>query len=119
MRVQVAIVGAEFLRPRLLGGLALALLFAVLLRESLPALRKFGAGFLVVKYFEYSAKFHHGYYPKTNTFLAIYFTMTGLHGLHPNAARTLLYVGITRARSHLIAVEREEVLGEVGWAMPT
>ena len=42
----------------------------------------FGAVFLVVKYFEYSAKFHHGYYPRTNTFLAIYFTMTGLHMLH-------------------------------------
>jgi len=42
----------------------------------------FGFAFLVVKYFEYSAKFHHGYFPKTNTFLAIYFTMTGLHMLH-------------------------------------
>ena len=42
----------------------------------------FGFVFLIVKYFEYSAKFHHGYYPKTNTFLAIYFTMTGLHMLH-------------------------------------
>jgi cytochrome c oxidase subunit 3 len=39
-------------------------------------------GFLVVKYFEYSAKFHHGYFPSTNTFFAVYFTMTGLHGLH-------------------------------------
>lgn len=39
-------------------------------------------GFLIVKYFEYSAKFHHGYFPSTNNFLAIYFTMTGLHGLH-------------------------------------
>ena len=38
--------------------------------------------FLIVKYFEYTAKFHHGLFPKTNTFLAIYFTMTGLHGLH-------------------------------------
>lgn len=38
--------------------------------------------FLVVKYFEYSAKFHHGLFPSTNTFLAIYYTMTGLHGLH-------------------------------------
>ena len=42
----------------------------------------FGAVFLVVKYFEYSAKFHHGYFPRTNTFLAIYFTMTGLHMIH-------------------------------------
>ena len=41
-----------------------------------------GFGFLIVKYFEYSAKFHHHLYPSTNTFLAIYFTMTGLHMLH-------------------------------------
>jgi len=41
-----------------------------------------GFVFLVIKYFEYSAKFHHGLAPSTNTFLAIYFTMTGLHGLH-------------------------------------
>ncbi len=41
-----------------------------------------GCGFLVVKYFEYSAKFHHGLFPGTNTFLSIYFTLTGLHGLH-------------------------------------
>jgi heme/copper-type cytochrome/quinol oxidase subunit 3 len=39
-------------------------------------------GFLVIKYIEYSAKFHHGYFPSTNNFLGIYFTMTGLHGLH-------------------------------------
>jgi heme/copper-type cytochrome/quinol oxidase subunit 3 len=38
--------------------------------------------FLVVKYFEYTAKFEHGLWPRTSTFLAIYFTMTGLHGLH-------------------------------------
>ena len=41
-----------------------------------------GFGFLIVKYLEYSAKFHHGLFPSTNTFLAIYFTLTGLHGLH-------------------------------------
>jgi cytochrome c oxidase subunit 3 len=41
-----------------------------------------GLVFLVVKYFEYSSKFHHGWFPATNTFLAIYFTLTGLHGLH-------------------------------------
>jgi heme/copper-type cytochrome/quinol oxidase subunit 3 len=38
--------------------------------------------FLVVKYFEYTDKFHHGHYPSYNTFFATYFTMTGLHGLH-------------------------------------
>lgn len=39
-------------------------------------------GFLVVKAFEYGAKFGHHLYPATNTFLAIYFTLTGLHALH-------------------------------------
>ena len=38
--------------------------------------------FLVIKGFEYGAEFSHHRYPKTNTFLAIYFTMTGLHGVH-------------------------------------
>ena len=39
-------------------------------------------GFLVIKTIEYGAKFEHHLYPSTNTFLAIYFTLTGLHGLH-------------------------------------
>lgn len=39
-------------------------------------------GFLVVKGFEYSAKFEHHLYPSHSTFLAIYYTLTGLHGLH-------------------------------------
>jgi cytochrome c oxidase subunit 3 len=42
----------------------------------------FGLVFLVIKYIEYTAKFEHHLYPSTSTFLAIYFTLTGLHGLH-------------------------------------
>ena len=38
--------------------------------------------FLVVKYFEYTSKFHHGIYPSSSTFMGIYFTLTGLHVLH-------------------------------------
>lgn len=41
-----------------------------------------GGVFLVVKAFEYGSKFSHHLYPSTSTFLAIYFTMTGLHALH-------------------------------------
>jgi len=41
-----------------------------------------GCAFLVVKYFEYSHKFELGLFPRTNNFLAIYFTLTGLHMLH-------------------------------------
>jgi cytochrome c oxidase subunit 3 len=48
-------------------------------------------GFLVVKYFEYSAKFHHGLLPDLLSneanpgkpiFFGLYFAMTGIHGVH-------------------------------------
>jgi heme/copper-type cytochrome/quinol oxidase subunit 3 len=41
-----------------------------------------GLTFMVVKAFEYGAKFSHGTFPGTHTFFSIYFTLTGLHALH-------------------------------------
>jgi cytochrome c oxidase subunit III len=41
-----------------------------------------GTAFLMVKGIEYSDKIAHGLLPSTNNFLALYFTMTGLHALH-------------------------------------
>lgn len=51
-----------------------------------------GAAFLVNKSFEWAAKFHHGLYPNSahlatlppgeQIFFGLYFSMTGLHGLH-------------------------------------
>ena len=38
--------------------------------------------FMIVKYFEYTAKFSHGIYPWTNIYFGLYFCMTGLHGIH-------------------------------------
>lgn len=38
--------------------------------------------FLIVKYFEYAHKFELGHTPAHDNFYAIYFTMTGLHGVH-------------------------------------
>ena len=49
--------------------------------------------FMVIKFFEYAEKIHHGYLPSVwftgegvyetmHIFFGIYFTMTGLHGLH-------------------------------------
>ena len=38
--------------------------------------------FLIIKYFEYAHKFELGHYPSHDNFYAIYFTMTGLHGIH-------------------------------------
>jgi heme/copper-type cytochrome/quinol oxidase subunit 3 len=40
------------------------------------------ATFLVVKYFEYSEHLYAGEGPWHSTFFAVYFTLTGLHGLH-------------------------------------
>lgn len=41
-----------------------------------------GLVFLIVKSFEYGAKFEHHHYPKESIYFAIYFTLTGLHALH-------------------------------------
>ena len=41
-----------------------------------------GVGFMVIKTIEYGTKFEHHLYPSTDNFMAIYFTLTGLHGLH-------------------------------------
>ena len=39
-------------------------------------------GFLVIKSFEWGPKFMHGLSPATNMFYGVYFTLTGLHGIH-------------------------------------
>ncbi len=39
-------------------------------------------GFMVIKAIEYSSKFSHDIFPSSGNFMAIYFTMTGLHALH-------------------------------------
>ena len=61
-----------------------------------------GVVFLVIKSFEWSAKFHHGLYPNSphlatlppgeQVFYGLYFTMTGLHGLHVVAGLSVLGV---------------------------
>lgn len=60
----------------------------------------FGIVFLVNKYFEWSAKIHHGLYPGSaelvartpgeNIFYGLYYTMTGLHGFHVLAGVLML-----------------------------
>lgn len=40
------------------------------------------AGFMVIKAIEYNAEFSQGLYPWTDNYMGIYFTLTGLHGLH-------------------------------------
>ena len=63
--------------------------WASLMRKDFPKYRLYmgitvlcGLVFLGIKYVEYTSKFHHDYYPSTHIFLALYFTLTGLHALH-------------------------------------
>jgi cytochrome c oxidase subunit III len=63
--------------------------WASLMRRNLSKARMFlwltvalGGCFMVIKAIEYNAKFEHHLYPSHNTFLAIYFTLTGLHAFH-------------------------------------
>lgn len=65
-------------------------------------------GFMVNKYFEWSAKFHHGIYPGGEEllsrapgeilFFGLYYVMTGLHGLHVVIGLVLILV-MTRLTS--------------------
>lgn len=41
-----------------------------------------GVTFLIIKGFEYNAKFQADHFPSTSVMYACYFTMTGFHGLH-------------------------------------
>ena len=41
-----------------------------------------GFVFLLIKWFEYSAHFEHHLYPRSDTYHAVYYTMTALHALH-------------------------------------
>jgi cytochrome c oxidase subunit 3 len=62
----------------------------------------FGGWFLVNKYFEWGVKIHHGIYPNSPhllqfpngeiLFFGLYFTMTGLHGLHVVVGMVVLAV---------------------------
>ncbi|RME61013.1 MAG: cytochrome c oxidase subunit 3 family protein [Candidatus Dadabacteria bacterium] len=68
-----------------------------------------GAIFLIIKYIEYSAKYHHGIFPGTDywnseefgskyrMYFGLYYTMTGLHALHVFAGMCLLFWVRTKA----------------------
>ena len=68
--------------------------------------------FLVNKYFEWGAKFHHGIYPDSShllerphgeiIFFGLYFTMTGLHGLH-------VLIGAAIIIYNLIIIKRDKI----------
>lgn len=80
--------------------------WASLVRKQLPRFKMFmlatvglGGVFMVIKYIEYADKFAHGHVPAESTFMAIYFTLTGLHALHVFGGMMVnLYFAIPGAR---------------------
>jgi len=84
----------------------------------------FGLVFLVIKAFEWSAKFHHGLYPGgthlaslphgEQVFFGLYFTMTGLHGLHVLIGMSVLFVVARMIRAGKVTQERIATLDNAG-----
>jgi cytochrome c oxidase subunit 3 len=73
-----------------------------LLRMYYGATILLGAVFLCVKYVEWTAEFRHGVYPGTNIFFSLYFTLTGLHGIHVLLGMGVLaYVVVLAGRGRL------------------
>lgn len=58
----------------------------------------FAAGFLGVKYLEWSTELAHHRYPGTSIFFSLYYTLTGLHGLHVLAGMGVLTWLLAQAR---------------------
>ena len=56
------------------------------------------AGFLGIKYLEWSEDFSHGLFPSSNLFFGLYFVMTGLHGLHVILGMAVMVWLLWRAR---------------------
>jgi len=75
-----------------------------------------GVVFLVIKSFEWATKFHHGLYPNAQhlatlphgeqVFFGLYFTMTGLHGLHVIAGLSVLAYMLVKVAKDEITQDR-------------
>lgn len=78
------------------------------------------AGFMAIKYVEWSAKFAHGIYPGSakltagppgeSVFFSLYFLTTGLHGLHVLIGAALLGWVAARVKSGSITAEEHVLL---------
>jgi cytochrome c oxidase subunit 3 len=83
-----------------------------------------GAVFLVNKYFEWGAKFHHNLYPNSETlvsgepgvniFFGLYYVITGLHGLHVIIGMVLLAISLVWVLAGKITPSRLSMLDNSG-----
>lgn len=85
------------------------------------------AGFMVIKYIEWSAKFGHGIYPGSehlkagppgeSVFFSLYFISTGIHGLHVLIGGALLAWIAVKVRSGAVSADNHILLenGALYW----
>jgi cytochrome c oxidase subunit 3 len=83
-----------------------------------------GCIFLVNKYFEWGAKIHHGIYPNSDTlvngppglniFFGLYYTITGLHGLHVIIGMVLLSISLALVLAGKVNRSRFAMLDNAG-----
>lgn len=83
-----------------------------------------GVIFLVNKYFEWGAKFHHDIYPNSETlvsgepgvniFFGLYYVITGLHGLHVIIGMVLLSISLVLVLAGKVTSERFSMLDNSG-----
>lgn len=107
-----------------LGVLSLQLGRKALARSFLLGTVALGLVFLIIKAFEWSAKFHHGLYPGAahlaslphgeQVFFGLYFTMTGLHGVHVLVGVTLLAVVARMIGLGIVTPDRNATLDNAG-----
>ncbi len=83
-----------------------------------------GVVFLVNKYFEWGTKIHHGIYPNSETlingepgvniFFGLYYTITGLHGLHVIIGMVLLSISLVLVLTNKVTAESFSMLDNAG-----
>ena len=83
-----------------------------------------GLAFLINKYFEWGAKFHHDLYPNSdllldsdpgfNIFFGLYYTITGLHGLHVIIGMVLLAISMVLVIRDKVTDQRYAMLENSG-----
>jgi cytochrome c oxidase subunit 3 len=82
------------------------------------------ATFLVIKFFEWSAKYYHGIFPGKEhlhelpwgegLFFNLYFMMTGLHGIHVVIGMIVMLVVLFKIRSGALAADNHGMLEYTG-----
>ncbi len=83
-----------------------------------------GVTFLVIKYFEWTAKFHHDIYPNSETlvsgevglniFFGLYYIITGLHGLHVIIGMILLTISLVLVLAGKVTESKYSMLENSG-----